>query len=146
MPISQMRWSTLSSGLVNGPARCLLFGLGAAIVGSCAGQTPLVPSDELDPGSPPHTFTIANSGVTPRALLIAVGERVVFVNADEVPHDMSSDQHPTHLECTAINQAGYLRPGESRETGNFVRAETCGFHDHLNASTASLTGRIIVAE
>lgn len=112
---------------------------------SCAGQ-PLLPSDGPDPVSAPNTFTIADSTVTPTALVIAVGERVVFVNADDVDHDMSSDQHPAHLECPAINQAGYLRPGESRETGNFVRAETCGFHDHLAAGVASLTGKIVVAE
>lgn len=86
-----------------------------------------MPSDGPDLASAPNTFTIANSTVTPTVLVIAVGERVVFVNADDVDHDMSSDQHPAHLECPAINQAGYLRPGESRETGNFVRAETVRF-------------------
>ena len=59
---------------------------------------------------------------------------------------MSSDEHPIHLDCPAINQAGYLRPGQSRETGNFVRAETCTFHDYLNAGTASLRGTIVVTE
>ena len=126
--------------------RSSICGVGVALLVACAGQSPLVPSGEPDPPSAPNTFTIADSTVTPTALVIAVGERVVFINADEVDHDMSSDQHPSHLDCPAINQAGYLRPGESRETGNFVRAETCGFHDHLNAGSAKLTGRIIVAE
>ena len=109
-------------------------------------ESPLVPSDEFDAPSTPSVFTIVDSTVTPTALVITVGERVVFVNADQVDHDMASDQHPTHLDCPAINQAGYLRPSESRETGNFVRVETCEFHDHLNAGSASLTGRIIVVE
>ena len=62
-------------------------------------------------------------------------ERVVFVNADEVDHDMSSDQHPSHLDCPAINQAlDIFDPAKSRETGNFVRTDTfAGLHDHLNA-------------
>ena len=136
-----MRRSTLFSSLLTASA-----GLGVALLTSCAGQSLLIPTDEPDLPAAGRTFTIADSRVTPTALAIAVGERVVFVNADEVDHDMSSDQHPSHLDCPAINQAGYLRPGESRETGNFVRTDTCGFHDHLNAGLATLTGRIIVVE
>ena len=82
----------------------------------------------------------------PTTLVIEAGERVVFVNADEVDHDMSSDKHPTHSDCPAINQAGFLRPGESRESGNFVRAETCAFHDHLNPGQPSMRGMIVVTE
>lgn len=126
--------------------RSTFCGLGVALLAACGAQSPLVPSGERDPSPTPNIFTIADSTVMPPTLVIAVGERVVFINADEVDHDMSSDQHPSHLDCPAINQAGYLRPGESRETGNFVRAETCGFHDHLNAGSAGLAGRIIVAE
>ena len=150
-----MRRSTLSSGLHvlnrwrpldRGARVAVCLGLGVALLASCEVQSPLVPSDEFDAPSTPSVFTIVDSTVTPTALVITVGERVVFVNADQVDHDMASDQHPTHLDCPAINQAGYLRPSESRETGNFVRVETCEFHDHLNAGSASLTGRIIVVE
>ena len=59
---------------------------------------------------------------------------------------MSSDDHPSHLDCPEINQAGYLRPGETRETGNFVQAQTCTFHDHLDSTNTSLNGSIVITE
>ena len=72
--------------------------------------------------------------------------RVVFTNDDTVAHEMSSDPHPTHTDCPQINQVGFLRPGETRETGNFVRPEECGYHDHINPTNATLTGTITVTE
>ena len=113
---------------------------------ACGDDSPAAPS--ANPGSPTtsNTFTIADATVTPTTLVIQAGERVVFVNTDDVDHDMSSDKHPTHLDCPAINQAGFLRPGESRESGNFVRAETCAFHDHLNPDKSSMRGMIVVTE
>ena len=77
-------------------------------------------------------------------LQIRVGERVAFINNDGINHEMSSDEHPTHVECPTINQAGFLTPGEIRETGNFVRPETCTFHDHLNSTDTRLWGTIAV--
>jgi hypothetical protein len=43
-----------------------------------------------------------------------------------------------------VNQAGFLQPGQSRETGNFVQARTCGFHDHDNPNNAALRGSITI--
>ena len=57
---------------------------------------------------------------------------------------MSSDFHPDHQECPAINQAGLLSPGQSRETGNLVTVRTCGFHDHDNPTDLRLPGRIVI--
>lgn len=69
---------------------------------------------------------------------------MTFVNEDVRPHDMSSDPHPDHTICPEINQAGFLLPGQSRETGNFVRAMSCGFHDHDDPTDETLTGTITV--
>lgn len=113
---------------------------------SCGDVGPATPSVNPGASSAPNTFTIADATVTPPTLVIQAGDRVVFVNADDVDHDMSSDEHPTHLDCPAVNQAGFLRPGESRESGNFVRAETCTFHDHLNPGRSSMRGMIVVSE
>ena len=113
-----------------------------AMTSACSSDSPVAPGG----GGSSNMITITAAGASPQTVRIKVGERVVFTNDDSVDHDMSSNQHPTHLECPAINQVGYLRPGETRETGNFVRAETCQFHDHINPTNASLTGSIVITE
>ena len=90
------------------------------------------------------TFTITSSGVSPRTMTISPGARVLFVNNDSRPHDMSSDPHPAHTDCPAINQAGFLPPGQSRESGNLTTVRTCGFHDHDQSENASLKGTITI--
>jgi hypothetical protein len=69
---------------------------------------------------------------------------VTFVNADTRPHDMESDPHPEHTDCPAVNQVGYLDPGQSRQSGNLTIARVCGFHDHLLADVSSLHGTITI--
>jgi hypothetical protein len=88
------------------------------------------------------TITITTSGASPRQLTIALGQRVRFVNNSTGNVDMNSDPHPEHTDCPEINQVGFLQPTQSRETGNFVTAKVCGFHDHNQPSNASLQGTI----
>ena len=114
-----------------------------AMTSACSTDSPTAPGGG---GSASNMITITATGADPQTVRIRVGERVVFTNDDFVDHDMSSDLHPTHTECPAVNQVGYLRPGETRETGNFVRAETCTFHDHIHPTNASLTGSITITE
>jgi hypothetical protein len=57
---------------------------------------------------------------------------------------MYSDPHPEHTDCPEINQVAFLSPGERRETGNFVMARSCGFHDHDNPDNESLKGTITI--
>jgi hypothetical protein len=57
---------------------------------------------------------------------------------------MGSDPHPDHTDCPDINDVGFLVPGQSRDTANFVRTATCGFHDHNNPDTSSLRGTITI--
>ena len=116
-----------------------------AMSSACSTDSPIAPGGGGG-GSASNTITITAAGADPQTMRIRVGERVVFTNDDSVDHDMSSDQHPTHTECPAVNQVGYLLPGETRETGNFVRAETCTFHDHINPTNTSLNGSIIISE
>ena len=53
---------------------------------------------------------------------------MLFVNNDTRRHDMTSDDHPDHLECPALNQVGVLNPGqnlsatERQNVLNFLRA------------------------
>jgi plastocyanin len=89
------------------------------------------------------TITIgANGVVSPNSLTVPVGTRVTFTNSDSRPHDMSSDPHPDHTDCPEINQAGFVQPGQSRQTGNLNTVRTCGFHDHNDPTNPNLTGTI----
>lgn len=121
-----------------------LIGLLSACGGSNASPTSPTPSPA--PGGDSNTITITASGVSPRELRIRAGSRAMFVNNDSRAHDMSSDPHPEHLDCPEINQVGFLQPGQSRETGNFVIARTCGYHDHNQPDTESLQGRIVITQ
>ena len=125
--------------------------VGLVVFAVACDRSPTEPSDAgpgpgSGPGSNTNVITVTAAGVDPISLTIRLGERVLFVNNDGVDHEMSSDDHPTHEHCPQINQVGYLRPGEMRETGNFTTVETCAFHDHINAQNNSLNGTIVVTE
>lgn len=124
--------------LRQGVASVALVGVG------CGGGN----SGPSSPSPPPDTafrITIgANGSASPSELVVPPGTRVLFVNNHNQQHEMTSDPHPEHTDCTAINSVGLLRPGETRETGNLVAVRTCGFHDHTNPSNPSLQGRIVV--
>jgi hypothetical protein len=68
---------------------------------------------------------------------------VTFVNNDSRAHDMNSDPHPEHTDCTEIN-VGDIQAGASRTTQNLTRARTCGFHDHNQPTVTALQGTITV--
>ena len=94
------------------------------------------------PPSPVVVITITSAGVSPSTLTMAPGSRVRFVNSDTVPHEMTSDPHPSHTQCPAINQVGLLLAGQSRETAVFSTVQTCGYHDHRDADEPKWSGTI----
>jgi hypothetical protein len=118
---------------------------------SCGGDSPSEPSPSPSPSpspgpSPPPaggdtTITITSAGVSPRALVVARGARVTFVNNDSVGHDMNSDPHPVHTNCPDVN-VGFVAAGQSRQSDVLNTARTCGYHDHNQPSNASLQGTI----
>lgn len=95
------------------------------------------------PPVPAITIRITPTGVTPKTVNVALGARVLFVNNDTREHTMGTDPHPDHTDCPVINQVGFLKPGESRETGNFVITRACGFHDHELPTLTELWGTIV---
>jgi hypothetical protein len=113
------------------------LGLIAACGGSSSPESPSPPG-----GSAATIVTIGLNGVTPKNVVIPLGGRVRFVNSDVEPHYVGSDPHPDHTDCPEINQVALLLPGQSRETGNFVQTQVCGFHDHNNPLITSLQGSI----
>lgn len=103
------------------------------------------PTDPSPAPSNPNRITISASGaVSPTELIVPPGTRVLFINNHSRRHDMTSDQHPDHMDCPEINQVGVLQPGQNRETGNLVSVRTCGFHDHENPDDPLLKGRIVI--
>ena len=122
------------------PGSLCVMALLALTTASCGGGTPSSPT----PGPSAATITITSSGVSPKSVTIPVGGRVTFVNNDSRAHDMSSNPHPEHTDCPAINDAGFLQPGQSRQTGNLNTARTCGFHDHGRDWDTSLQGTIVI--
>jgi plastocyanin len=111
---------------------------------SCGGDSsPTQPTPPAG-GSQTVTITVTANGADQRAVTIQPGMRVVFVNNDSRPHEMTSDPHPSHEDCPELNQVGFLNPGQQRESGNLVFTRTCGFHDHVNPGTQSLQGRITI--
>lgn len=124
-------------------AALLLVLTAAACGGGGSSPTPTSPTPTPG-GSSGATITITSSGVSPRAVTVSVGSRVTFVNNDSRPHDMASDPHPTHTDCPAVNDAGFLQPGQSRQTGNLNSPRTCRYHDHNRESDSSLQGSITI--
>ena len=103
------------------------------------------PPPTTGPNPDRATITIGTSGtVSPASVTIAPGGRVTFVNNDTRVHDMSSDPHPEHSECPAINDVGFLQAGQSKLTWNLNTVRTCSFHDHNQPGNAGLLGRIII--
>ena len=113
------------------------------VAGGCSGDSS-GPSPSPNPSNP-FTITISTGGIaSPKTLTVTPGSRVLFVNSHSRRHDMTSDQHPDHLDCPELNQVGLLNPGQMRESGNLVAVRTCGFHDHEDPDNVNLRGSITV--
>jgi plastocyanin len=115
--------------------------------GQPAGNTPVTSTTTTSAPAPPSltaTVTITPNGVTPKQVDILVGGRVTFVNSDVRVHDMLSNPLHVHNECPPMNLAGFLTPGQSRPTGVFEEARTCGFHDHTLEDNVAFHGTIVV--
>ena len=98
-------------------------------------------------GNPPvatSTITITAAGVSPQRITVAPGTRVTFINSDSRTHEMNSDPHPTHGDCPAIDDVGFLAAGQTKQTGNLTVVRTCGYHDHNQPTVTSLQGQILV--
>lgn len=134
--------------------RVIRFLIVSSIVSACTGgsstsptaPTPPVaapsPSPSPAPGAP--TITITANGMTPLEITIGVGQKVTFVNSDLRSHDIVGGVDPAHPDCPEILVAGFLTPGQSRDTGIFTSARTCEYHDHTALSVPAFQGRIII--
>jgi plastocyanin len=104
-------------------------------------------SDVGTPPTPPvagSTIAITSSGVSPKNLLVSPGTQVTFTNSDSRNHEMTSDPHPEHTDCPAINTVDLVVPGQSKQTSNLNAVRTCGYHDHQNPENTALRGTITI--
>jgi plastocyanin len=89
------------------------------------------------------TVTILPSGVSPREITVAVGDRVTFMNNDVQPHDVAGGPDPATPDCHEINAVGFLLPGQSRQTAPLPSVRSCDYHDHSNHAPI-FNGRIVI--
>ena len=105
------------------------------------------PGPSTGPTSPapvdPPIVRISPTGADPRQLIVAVGERVTFINNDMQPHDIAGGPDPATPDCREIDAVGFLAPGQSRQTAPLPVARTCDYHDHQNHAPI-FTGRIVI--
>jgi hypothetical protein len=126
--------------------RSLVVPAAVALAGACGGKTDTTPTPPLTCSTLPSltTILIINNAVCPQTLTVSPGSRVTFINNDGRSHEMFSDPHPEHSDCTEINQVGHLESGQQRETGNLNTVRTCGFHDHQMPQNRALQGTIVI--
>ena len=121
----------------------------AAVISACGGSSsPTSPSgngggSNSGPGPVGATITITANGVSPSSVTLSVGQSVTVVNNDTRAHQISSDPHPSHTECPALNLAS-LSAGQSQTSNALTAARTCGFHDHLDPSSSRWQGQVTV--
>ena len=111
------------------------------LVTSCGGANgPTGP----DTASPEPTVRVTARGFEPPNVVVAVGGRVRFENADERPHSIRSNPIDTHADCPPINEVGFLSAGQARVTGRLAELRTCNYHDELSEVSQLLTGSITI--
>ena len=130
--------------------------IASALVGACStyetASTP-TPVPSAPPSSAPPTtpapvgsptVTITSAGFSPLQITIPVGQRVTFVNNDNRPHDLVGGVDPEHPDCPEITVAGFISPGQRRDTGVFTTARACDYHDHAAIGVPAFQGKIVV--
>ena|SRR5438445_10050560 len=91
------------------------------------------------------TVTITGAGVSPKAVVVAVGQTVTFINNDNRSHEMASDPHPEHGSCPSMEAGlGTIGAGQTKVTHAFANAGTCTYHDHQDDANNALKGTITV--
>jgi len=89
------------------------------------------------------TVNILSTGTEPKVVTVPVGSRVNFANQSGGNIEISSDPHPVHTDCPALNIGG-LRNGQTGQTGAFNNPRTCRYHDHGRPDDARWQGSIVI--
>lgn len=81
-----------------------------------------------------YTVSLTAGGLTPASLSVRVGDSVSLRNDSNVMFWPASDPHPAHTMCPGFDALRGLANGESY-TLTFTKAQTCGYHNHLDPAT-----------
>ena len=119
-------------------------GGGGGSVSSASPTTPSSTPTSTTGGTISATMTITATGMSPASVRIQLGERVRVVNEDSRSHNIVSDPHPSHGDCPPMNNIGLLARGATGISKEFMDVKACGFHDHDDATNATLRGTILV--
>lgn len=125
------------------------------LMAACGGSSPSSPSspssgtvvvrDGGSAGASGATVTITGAGASTKAVTVAIGQTVTFINNDTRSHEIASNPHPQHGTCPSIEAGlGTIAAGQTKITHAFANGGSCGFHDHLDSSNAALQGTITV--
>jgi hypothetical protein len=130
-----------------------LIGAAALMVAACGwSSVPVAPtppsaasvaSEPAPPATPP-TVTLSASGFSPLEVVVTVGARVTFVNADRIGREVQSGLEHNVRDCPEIDVLGFIVPGQSRQTAVFEQAKRCRFHDHDSVGIPAFQGLIVV--
>ena len=99
------------------------------------------PSPEPTPLVEP-IVSIGANGVTPQILHILGGTGITFVNRDTRAHEIRSDPHPAHTECSLMN-LGAVPAGQSVETVKIVSGQGCGYHAEGDPASRTFQGFVL---
>jgi hypothetical protein len=114
----------------------------ALAIASCGGD--YSNDDGSDDTSGTVTVAITSSGLSTKEISLGSGESLRFENQDSVAHQIASNPHPTHSDCSEMNGPS-LSPGDGFTVTGAATARDCGFHDHLNAEDARFQGVVHMA-
>jgi plastocyanin len=130
-------------GIVGAGVAVAIAGVMAACGGSSSPTSPSGGGSNSGPGPVGATITLTSGGVSPGTVTVSAGQSVMVVNNDSRSHRISSNPHPSHTDCPALNFAD-LGPGQSATSNALTTARTCGFHDHDDPGNASFQGQVTV--
>lgn len=117
----------------------------AALAASCSNSSSPTEPKTGGTSASGGAIMMTSSGVDPKTLTVGFGSRVTITNNDTAPHEFASNPHPVHTDCPELN-APLLMTGQSFTATMASKAETCGYHDHLNPTNAAFQGTIIVSK
>lgn len=124
-------------------AASAVIGLAACGGGSGSPGSPSGGGTTTPPPGEAATINILSSGVSPKVVTVPIGSRVNFANQSSSNIEVSSDPHPSHTDCPALN-IGVLRPGQTGQTGALTVARTCRYHDHGRPTDDRWQGSIVI--
>ena len=115
------------------------------LVSTCSPYYPVTFGPTSPSPTPPQLVVIAitANGLDPAAF---EGPRatIEFVNRDTVAHNIRSNPHPGHTDCTELNLEP-IAPGERVAILNpFNSARFCGYHDETRLGDARFQGSISI--